>query len=228
MEFIGSRFAQKEMLGQVCELRDACNAELARKSLSDSSGNHKLSRGGKGYSSQEVQGSAEIENARKQTKKQNKKCSKLRKLEIIRQCLQEHSLPIVIQEHSHAPTSKGYVRISRMRCCVNCLLPVAWPPANSWSLLVSSIFDSLMQFQYGQISNLNLNLNSDKKRVEIRNIFCFSILYCSRRLSVLWTWPPAAHVTTSSILCTPSSTVNGFQNRKPKHQSFDATQSRFK
>ena len=115
MEFIGSRFAQKEMLGQVCEFRDACNAEGSTKSLSDSSGNHKLSRGGKGYSSQEVQGSAEIENARKQTKKQNKKCSKLRKLEIIRQCLQEHSLPIVIQEHSHAPTSKGYVTISRMR-----------------------------------------------------------------------------------------------------------------
>ena len=44
MEFIGSRFEQKEMLGQVCELRDACNAELARKSLSDSSGNHKLLR----------------------------------------------------------------------------------------------------------------------------------------------------------------------------------------
>ena len=124
MEFIGSRFAQKEMLGQVCEFRDACNAEGSTKSLSDSSGNHKLSRGGKGYSSQEVQGSAEIENARKQTKKQNKKCSKLRKLEIIRQCLQEHSLPIVIQEHSHAPTSKGYVTISRMHWMVLRKLPV--------------------------------------------------------------------------------------------------------
>ena len=73
MEFIGSRFAQKEMLGQVCEFRDACNAEGTTKSLSDSSGNHKLSRGGKGYSSQEVQGSANIVHTRKQTNEKNKK-----------------------------------------------------------------------------------------------------------------------------------------------------------